>query len=100
MTFTRRGDRPHLLFFAGLIATLLVALPAFAEPLTGLDDIKLGEESRTAACGAAGSCSCVLGDLDAIALEMKRMAQSARPGSNQHPLDDRAARRFELPACG
>lgn len=62
------------LFIRGLFCTLLVAFPALAEPITGLDDIKLGAD-RTLRLAVRPEARCVLGDLDAIALEMKKMAQ-------------------------
>jgi len=62
------------LFIRGLLCTLLVACPALAEPITGLDDIKLGAD-RTLRLAVRPEARCVLGDLDAISLEMKRMAQ-------------------------
>ena len=59
-TFSHLSSRgPELparnsLFIRSLLCTLLVACPAMAEPVTGLDDIKLGRSS-TAACGEAGA---------------------------------------------
>ena len=61
-------------FMRGLLCMLLVACPALAEPVTGLDDIKLGAD-RTLRIMVRPEARCVLGDLDAISLEMKRMAQ-------------------------
>jgi len=62
------------LFIRGLLCTLLVACPALAEPVTGLDDIKLGAD-RKLQLVVRPEARCVLGDLDAISLEMKRVAQ-------------------------
>ena len=62
------------LFIRGLLCTLLVACPAMAESVTGLDDIKLAAD-RTLRLVVRPEPRCVLGDLDAIALETKRMAQ-------------------------
>jgi len=62
------------LFVRGLLGTLLVAFPALAEPVTGLDKIKLGVDRKLQVV-VRPEARCVLGDLDAIALKMKRMAQ-------------------------
>ena len=62
------------LFIRSLLCTLLVACPAMAEPVTGLDDIKLAAD-RALRLVMRPQARCVLGDLDAIALEMRRMAQ-------------------------
>ena len=58
----------------GLFSTLLVACPASAQPITGLDSVELGAD-RTLRLVVRPEPRCVLGDLDAISLEMKRMAQ-------------------------
>ena len=79
-TFSHLSSRgPELparnsLFIRSLLCTLLVACPAMAEPVTGLDDIKLGAD-RALRLAVRPEPRCVLGDLDAISLEMKRMAQ-------------------------
>jgi len=79
-TFSHLSSRgPELpartsLFIRSLLCALLVACPAMAEPVTGLDDIKLGAD-RALRLAVRPEARCVLGDLDAISLEMKRMAQ-------------------------
>lgn len=79
-TFSHLSSRgPELparnsLFIRSLLCTLLVACPAMAEPVTGLDDIKLGAD-RALRLAVRPEAHCVLGDLDALSLEMKRMAQ-------------------------
>ena len=105
-TFSHLSSRgPELparnsLFIRSLLCTLLVACPAMAEPVTGLDDIKLGAD-RALRLAVRPEVRCVLGDLDALSLEMKRMAQELRrSGCDQHAFDDRAARQFGLPVRG
>lgn len=76
LTSHRPGFPPprRPLFASGLLCTLLMASPAPAEPITGLDEIKLGAD-RALRVVVTPEARCVLGDLDAIALEMKRMAR-------------------------
>ena len=62
------------LFIRGLLCTLLAAFPALAEPVIGLDNIKLGAD-RKLQLVVRPEARCVFGDLDAIALEMKKMTQ-------------------------
>ena len=87
----------HSHFIRGLLCTLLVAFPAMAEPVTGLDDIKLGA-NRTlrlvvrpeAQLRAGRDCS----------RYDENCPGTRRSRCDQHHLDDQAPHQFELPACG
>ena len=82
MTYSKRGLSTSALLY-GLISMLLVAFPALAETITALDDIKLAAD-RKLQLVVRPEARCVLGDLDAIALEMKRMAQErANPATSE-----------------
>ena len=79
-------------FMPGLCCTLLVALPALAQPITGLDEIKLSA-NRTLRLVVRPEPRCVLGDLDAIALEVKKMAQErADPAATNILLTQQSSR--------
>ena len=53
-------------FMRGLLCTLLVAFPASAEPITGLDNIQLGA-GRKLRLVVGPEPRCVFGDMEAIA---------------------------------
>ena len=61
-------------FMRALLCTLLVAFPASAKPVTGLDSIKLGAD-RKLRLVVRPEPRCVFGDQDAMALDMHTMAQ-------------------------
>ena len=70
-------------FMRGLLCTFLVAFPALAEPVTGLDSIKLGAD-RKLRLVVRPDARCVFGDQDAMALEMHRMARErANPAATE-----------------
>ena len=79
-------------FIRSLFCTLLVAFPALAQPITGLDNIKLGA-NRTLRLVVRPEARCELGDLDAIALEVKKMAQErADPAATNILLTQQSSR--------
>ena len=49
-------------------------MSGLAQPITGMDSVELGAD-RALRLAVRTEAHCVLGDLDAISLEMKRMAQ-------------------------
>jgi len=71
-------------FMRGLLCTFLVAFPALAEPVTGLDSIKLGADRKLRLVVRPEARCMLFGDMDAIALEMHRMAQErANPAATE-----------------
>ena len=64
------------LFIRGLLWTLLVAAPALAEPITGLDSVKL-DADRKLRLVVRTEARCMWGDKDVMEFEMHWMAQNA-----------------------